>query len=627
MKKLYTLSFILLASLSFGQILSDDFNYTDNALLTANGWTGFSGTGTQPIDVGTSNGLTYTGYSGLTGFTAAAVGNAARLDNTGEDLQKTFTAITSGTIYYSFLINVDPANAATGYCLGLTTTGTNFGNKLFIKPSSTVGKINFGISNTTTANYSADFNPGTTYLIIIKYDVSATGSHSMWIKSSGVPATEAAAGVPDVTGSGSGSATIGGFFLRQHTSSENLTIDGLRMYPTWFNTTPCALTLGVETTSCDASTSSLDTYSVTFPFTGGKTASYTLSTTNGTIGGDNPNTVASGNITITGITENTNITLTVSGGCDIVKNVLSPECKPTNALPLSEPFNYTLGTTLNTSQMWTNTSVATDEITTISGNLTYTGITSSGNSVSFAGAGSDTRLPFTDTTSGELFTSFLVSVTDLTGISTSGSTYFAVLSNASNSFTVARIYIKTDGTQFQYGISPTTSAADIVWSPNLYNVGSTQYLVLSYNFTNNALKLIENPTVGGTGTAAVTVVPTAPLSSLANFILRQDSATVTPALTIDELTITTTPNFTLSVNQNEISGLSIYPNPVTKGTLYITSNSASAKSVAIFDVLGKQVLNAKTSNNAVNVSNLKGGVYILKITEEGKTDTKKLIIE
>lgn len=83
----------------------------------------------------------------------------------------------------------------------------------------------------------------------------------------------------------------------------------------------------------------------------------------------------------------------------------------------------------------------------------------------------------------------------------------------------------------------------------------------------------------------------------------------------------------LSVKQNAISGLSVYPNPVTKGTLYITSNSASAKSVAIFDVLGKQVLNAKTSSNAVNVSSLKGGIYILKITEDGKTDTKKLIID
>lgn len=83
----------------------------------------------------------------------------------------------------------------------------------------------------------------------------------------------------------------------------------------------------------------------------------------------------------------------------------------------------------------------------------------------------------------------------------------------------------------------------------------------------------------------------------------------------------------LSVKQNSIAGLNVYPNPVTKGVLYITSNSSDAKSVVVYDLLGKEVLNAKTSNNAVNVSSLKGGAYIVKITEDGKTDTKKLIIQ
>lgn len=92
-------------------------------------------------------------------------------------------------------------------------------------------------------------------------------------------------------------------------------------------------------------------------------------------------------------------------------------------------------------------------------------------------------------------------------------------------------------------------------------------------------------------------------------------------------------NFTISVNQvlgvkqNAIAGLNMYPNPVSQGTLYITSNSSEAKTVSVYDLLGKQVLNAKTSNNAVNVSSLTSGSYIVKITEEGKTDTKKLIVE
>lgn len=84
---------------------------------------------------------------------------------------------------------------------------------------------------------------------------------------------------------------------------------------------------------------------------------------------------------------------------------------------------------------------------------------------------------------------------------------------------------------------------------------------------------------------------------------------------------------TLGVKQNAIAGLNMYPNPVSKGTLYITSNSSEAKLVSVYDLLGKQVLNSKTSNNSVNVSSLNSGSYIVKITEDGKTDTKKLIIE
>lgn len=83
----------------------------------------------------------------------------------------------------------------------------------------------------------------------------------------------------------------------------------------------------------------------------------------------------------------------------------------------------------------------------------------------------------------------------------------------------------------------------------------------------------------------------------------------------------------LGLKQNTIAGLNMYPNPVSNGTLYITSNSNNAKSVAVYDVLGKQVLNSKTSNNTINVSNLTRGAYIVKITEDGKTDTRKLIVQ
>ena len=388
----------------------------------------------------------------------------------------------------------------------------------------------------------------------------------------------------------------------------------------------CALALETPVVACEDSTLALDNYTVTIPFTGGSSATYTINAPGATIGGDNPSSVATGNIVLT-YTEGTNFDVEITGGtCNLEVSGNSPECKPINTLPVNEPFNYTLGSELNASQMWTNASVGSDNILVATGNLNYTGITSTGNHVSFAGTGSDPRLPFTETTTGELYASFLTSVTDITGVS--GTTYFAVLNDGSNSFTTARIWLRNDGTQYQFGISPTAAAGDIVWSANLFNVGSTQYLVLGYDFGTNTLSLFENPTIGGTASATVSVTPASAITSFAGFILRQDSATNTPAMLVDELTIDTLPNFTLSSSSfNAIDGLTMYPNPLKGNTLYLTSNANATMSVQIFDVLGKEVLKSNVINNAVNVSGLNAGIYIVKVTEEGKTATRKLVIQ
>lgn len=75
-----------------------------------------------------------------------------------------------------------------------------------------------------------------------------------------------------------------------------------------------------------------------------------------------------------------------------------------------------------------------------------------------------------------------------------------------------------------------------------------------------------------------------------------------------------------------IDSLTIYPNPVTNGVLNINTTANDAKNVVVYDVLGKQVVNTTISGSTVNVANLKNGVYIVKITENGKTATRKLVI-
>lgn len=75
--------------------------------------------------------------------------------------------------------------------------------------------------------------------------------------------------------------------------------------------------------------------------------------------------------------------------------------------------------------------------------------------------------------------------------------------------------------------------------------------------------------------------------------------------------------------------LNFYPNPVSNGKIYITSKNPSAKEIAIFDVLGKKVLqvNLNVNNKEVNVMSLNSGVYIIKIQEGDASVTRKLIIK
>ena len=53
-----------------------------------------------------------------------------------------------------------------------------------------------------------------------------------------------------------------------------------------------------------------------------------------------------------------------------------------------------------------------------------------------------------------------------------------------------------------------------------------------------------------------------------------------------------------------------------------------AKAVQIFDMLGKEVLSANMEQNGVlKVNSLTAGMYLLKVEEEGKVSTNRLLIE
>ncbi|WOD45152.1 T9SS type A sorting domain-containing protein [Hwangdonia lutea] len=87
-------------------------------------------------------------------------------------------------------------------------------------------------------------------------------------------------------------------------------------------------------------------------------------------------------------------------------------------------------------------------------------------------------------------------------------------------------------------------------------------------------------------------------------------------------------NSNLPAQQN-IEGLSIYPNPVNNGKqfIYITSKNSLTKKIEIFNALGKRILSTVLVGKELNISKLSTGVYILKITESNVSETRKLVIK
>jgi hypothetical protein len=88
-------------------------------------------------------------------------------------------------------------------------------------------------------------------------------------------------------------------------------------------------------------------------------------------------------------------------------------------------------------------------------------------------------------------------------------------------------------------------------------------------------------------------------------------------------------NTTASTSNNTITGFNAYPNPVKGNSLTITTSSTEAKTVNIFNVLGRKVFSQRFSsmNKTMDISGISSGVYIMKVSEGNNIATKKLIIE
>lgn len=211
---------------------------------------------------------------------------------------------------------------------------------------------------------------------------------------------------------------------------------------------------------------------------------------------------------------------------------------------LTENFSYPAGQ-LITANGWTAHSAGgTNAITVTTPGLNYAGHPGSGvgNAVSMTTSGEDDNRPFTSTSSGSVYMSFLVNVT---AVQTAGD-YFIGLFQNSSVFPV-RIYAKSDGAG-GYFFGAGKGASTAVYETTQRTLGTTYFIVAKYTFntgttTDDVVDLWVNPALGGSetpGTIANITGTSTDATSITAVYLRQGSASNAPTQQVDAILAGTT---------------------------------------------------------------------------------------
>ena len=370
----------------------------------------------------------------------------------------------------------------------------------------------------------------------------------------------------------------------------------------------CPISLFVVSVTCDMVTSGVDTYTTTLGFTGGGTAAYTFTASQGTVTGDNPSSSASGEITISGVNEGVDFTYSLtSENCDISNTINSPSCEP--------------GSTVNTIAELRAGTIGNDY--TLNGEAVVTFVQGFRNQ-KFIEDG--TAAILIDDNSG-IITSALVAGDGITGLTGTldefgGMMQFRPTMNISASSTGNAI------------VAQSVLASDLNANPNNYE---SEYVRI---FEYTVIDAATNPTwIVGTEYQRLTQsvdytfrtsfydadyidadVPTSNTTVVAGIITeRNDGSYYITARSLSDFAND------LGANDNTIEGFVMTPNPANT-FIQVKGASNNPMSLQIFDILGKQVLTTENANR-VNIQSLTSGMYIVKAVQNGAITTTKLIVE
>jgi hypothetical protein len=454
------------------------------------------------------------------------------------------------------------------------------------------GPLDMNTVSDLELSFDASENFGTTDLVVAYTDnYSNCPSSTTWTTAQTI--TDAGSVEVDLSMASGSDVFIGIQYLDDGVDGysdwelSNVSLDAFGACPTLgtrptSNCAVCDITLGEESFNCSTNTAgdNNDTVIVEIPYTGLESSITSITSTSATVAGDNPASIADGVIFLTGLMEGDAWDLTINGGdCDgttVSGTIPSAACDPTtNDLVINE----------------IHADPAPDLAGDANGDGTRDG--SEDEFVEFYNVGSSDL----DLSGFTVEDGFGLRHTFPAGTIVPSNSFITVFGGGTPTGITGLVQVASEG-----GLGLNNGGDDVIVknaAGNLvvsvtYAGASDQSVGRSPDFTGD---FADHSTIAGNNGA----------------LFSPNQENDDPSLSTDTF---------------NIEAIDMYPNPVKNGFVTISVQNSSGFSIELYNILGKKVLsqNAETSTQ-INVSALQSGIYLVKISENNNSLTKKLIVQ
>jgi hypothetical protein len=229
------------------QLFTEGFNYTPGSGIAgavnpgnSTAWTGGNAT---ELQIGSSQ-LTYSGLQEAPGYELAYTSSGS-----GSTTYNTYSAVTSGSIYYSFVIDCTTVPTANEYISalngGVTTPGGSSDDLSTYVGASGSGGWKIGVRTTgggSGATYTSTLSANTTYFVVEELTLGSAPVANLYvdpIPGDAQPGTSSV--TPQTTTTAINSVDDIGFKVQSVTTTGNFDIGNLLIGQTWASVTPAAV--------------------------------------------------------------------------------------------------------------------------------------------------------------------------------------------------------------------------------------------------------------------------------------------------------------------------------------------------------------------------------------------------